>query len=70
MEQEIVLIRQCRKQRGLTQKQVAEHLGMNSIDRISKWEHGTLHPHVLTAIKLAKFLEVRVEDLYQTGEGN
>ena len=63
--EKIILIRQCRKQKGVTQKQVAEHLGMNSLDRISKWEHGTLHPHVLTAIKLAKFLGVKVEDFYE-----
>ncbi len=64
MKHETIMIRHYRKQKGLTQKQVAEHLGHKDIIQISKWEHGKFYPHVLTAIKIAKFLDVSVEEIY------
>ena len=57
-------LRYYRKLKGLTQWDVARHLGHKDIIQISKWEHGKFCPHVFTAIKIAKFLGVTTEDLY------
>ena len=62
-------LRYYRKQKGLTQWDVARHLGHKDIIQISKWENGKFYPHVLTAIKIAEFLGVAVEKLYpKTGK--
>ena len=58
-------IRYYRKLKGLTQWDVARHLGHKDIIQISKWENGRFYPHVLTAIKLTKLLGVSVNDLYK-----
>ena len=57
-------LRHYRKLKGLTQWDVARHLGFNSIDRISKWESGKMWPHVSNLLKIANLLEVQCEDLY------
>lgn len=57
-------LREYRKRKGLTQLQVAQHLGFRSTDRISKWETGKMYPHVINLIKLAKLLETKAEELY------
>lgn len=57
-------LRFYRKQKNLTQWQVASYLGFKSIDRICKWEKGRTYPHVVNLFKLAKFYGVRAEDLY------
>jgi len=57
-------IRQYRQALYLSQKHVADHLGFQSTDRISRWETGLTYPHLLNALKLAKLFGVRVEDLY------
>ncbi len=57
-------IRQYRKLKGLTQWDVARHLGFNSIDRISKWEHGKQYPHVTNLILMAELFSVHAEELY------
>lgn len=57
-------LRFYRIQKGLTQWQVAAHLGFKSIDRISKWEHGVKYPHVTNLFKLAKLYEVSSDRFY------
>lgn len=57
-------IRYYRKLKGLTQWDVARHLGHKDIIQISKWENGKFYPHVLTAIKLAELYGVHAEELY------
>ncbi len=65
-EQKIIInrLKEIRKSRGLTQWQVANHLGFKSIDRISKWEHGRQYPNVPNLIELAKLFGVHAEELY------
>lgn len=58
-------LRHYRKLKGLTQWDVARHLGHKDIIQISKWENGKFYPHVLTAIKLAEFLGITMSELYK-----
>lgn len=57
-------LRYYRKQRNLTQWQVAEYLGLQSTDRISKWENGTQYPHVTNLLKMAELYQCHAEELY------
>ena len=55
-------IAECRKQKDLTQMQLAEHLGIT--DRaISKWENGRTMPDSSIMLDLCKILEISVNDL-------
>lgn len=58
-------LRFYRKQKGLSQWDVARALGFKSNDRISKWESGLMYPHVKNLIKLGQLLEVKIEDIYK-----
>lgn len=57
-------LRLHRKQKGLSQQQVSEHLGFKSKDRISKWENGLKLPNAVNLLRLAKLYEVNAEMLY------
>lgn len=57
-------LRLYRKQKGLTQLQVAQELGFKSTDRISKWEKGTMYPHLVNFLKLLKIYGAQPHDLY------
>jgi transcriptional regulator with XRE-family HTH domain len=57
-------LKELRKERGLTQKQVAEFLGHKSEDRISHWEKGQAIPNVPNLFKLAKLYEVLPHEIY------
>ena len=54
-----------RKQRGLTQEQLAEKLGV-SRQTIVKWEKGEATPDSYNLIELSKFFNVKVQDLILT----
>ncbi len=49
---------------GLSQVEVAEKLGLESHDRISKWEHGRMYPHMVNLLKLSVIYNKRPEELY------
>jgi transcriptional regulator with XRE-family HTH domain len=53
-----------RRKKYLSQKNVADALGFQSTDRISRWESGQTYPHLVNALKLSKIYGVCVEDLY------
>lgn len=57
-------LRFYRIQKGLTQWQVAAHLGFKSIDRICKWEKGRGFPHILNALKLQELYDASIKDFY------
>jgi transcriptional regulator with XRE-family HTH domain len=57
-------LKECRKNAGLTQLEVAQQLGLKSMDRISKWEHGRKNPSIENLFRLAKIYEVKAEELY------
>jgi len=50
-------LRELRNQRGLTQAQVAEHMGVSNVT-LGKWENGKSVPADETLARLAEFYEV------------
>ncbi len=59
------IITQYRKERGMTQKELAEH--MNVTDKaVSKWERDLSCPDIHSVPKLAETLGVSVDDLMQS----
>lgn len=55
-----------RKEKNLTQSEVAEKLGV-SFQAVSKWENGTL-PNVEMLVELSKLLEVSVDEILEGRE--
>lgn len=53
-----------RKQAGLLQSDVAKALGLDCINRISRWERGIAMPSVANLFKLARLYGVKPEELY------
>lgn len=57
-------LREYRKKVGLKQSEVAEKIGLNSTDRISRWEKGETFPHVVNLLKLSELYKVCPCELY------
>lgn len=57
-------LRTLRKARGLTQKEVANLMGLKAEDRISHWEKGQLVPHMKNLIKLSQVYQVSIQELF------
>ena len=55
-------IKKLRKQRGLTQAQLATVIGVHTC-QISTWETGRMFPSVLNCITLADVLGVTLDEL-------
>lgn len=53
-------IKQARKEAGLTQAELADHVGLSS-DAVSKWENGHSTPGLLTLERLPAILNRPVE---------
>jgi len=65
MEQQVqlgALIRELRTERGLTQQQLADRLGITD-KAVSKWERGVCYPDITLLRTLADALEVTVSEL-------
>lgn len=60
----ITHLREVRKSKGLTQKEVAEAL-LISKDSLSRYERGEQNPRLDVAIQLSKYYEVSMEQLYE-----
>ena len=60
-------LQELRKQRGLTQEELAEKLYV-SRTAISKWESGRGYPNIESLKAIAKFFGVTVDELLSTGE--
>lgn len=56
-------LREVRKSKGLTQKEVAEAL-LISKDSLSRYERGEQNPRLDVAIRLSKYYNVSMESLY------
>ena len=56
-------IAECRKQKSLTQMQLAEKLGITD-KAVSKWERGHNCPDILIVDELAKAFGVTIEELF------
>jgi len=55
-------IAQCRKEKGLTQAQIAEHFGISN-RAVSKWENGKCCPDASIMIELCDILGITVNEL-------
>lgn len=64
MDQEKIgkFIADCRKEKGLTQLQLAEKLGISN-RAVSKWETGKSCPDVSLMLELCSVLEITVNEL-------
>ena len=57
-------IRAFRHKSTFRQKDLADIMGFEVIDRISHWEKGRAQPGLINVIKLCKIYGVTVDDLY------
>jgi repressor LexA len=56
-------LKQLRKQRGLSQQELADHFGYKSFTTIQKWEDGSSLPPTKLLSQLANFYHVSLEEL-------
>ena len=62
-------LEEIRKQRGIKQEELADVMGV-SRQTISSLENGRNNPSVILAIKLARYFEMNVEDIFIYEEAN
>lgn len=60
-------LREARKCKGLTQKEVADAL-LISKDSLSRYERGEQDPRLDVALRLGKYYEIAVEQLFSLEE--
>ena len=60
-------LRTARRSAGLTQKQLAEQLGVESIT-VSRWERGVTTPSLPRLRRIAELTETTVSDLVRTAD--
>ena len=51
-----------RRRRGMTQDQLAEHLGVSKA-AVSKWETEASYPDIFMLPKLASFFDISIDEL-------
>ena len=56
------LIAECRREKGLTQKQLADELNLSN-KTISKWESGSGSPDISNLSEVAKVVGITVDEL-------
>lgn len=56
-------IKECREEKGLTQEQVADLVGLSQ-ETISQYENGARTPNVITAKKIANVLEKPLDSIF------
>ncbi len=56
-------LRESRIEKGLTQKEVADALSISK-DTLSRYETGKQDPRLDVAIRLSRFLEVSMDELF------
>lgn len=56
-------LRELREEKGLTQKELAQALGLNSKSTITNYEQNSRDPDYETLIKIAKYFGVSVDFL-------
>ena len=63
------IFKQLRLEKGLTQQELADKLGITD-KAISKWERGISFPDISMLIPISKVLEISLYDLLTGGEDN
>lgn len=58
------MLRNLRKEKGLTQEQLAEHFGVSN-RTISRWENGINMPDISVLVEIAEFYEVGILELIE-----
>lgn len=58
-----IKIKKFRRERDLTQEQLAEYLNV-SVPAVSQWESGKTVPDVSTILALANFFDVTLDELF------
>ena len=58
-------LKRCRRERGLTQQEVARILGLESSSMISRWEKGICLPETLNALRMAILYDTTVDYVYE-----
>ncbi|MEN6520072.1 MAG: helix-turn-helix transcriptional regulator [Armatimonadota bacterium] len=58
-------LKRCRKECGLSQKEVARILGLESSSMISRWEKGVSLPETLNALKMAAIYQTTVDYVFE-----
>jgi transcriptional regulator with XRE-family HTH domain len=58
-------LKRYRRERGLSQKEVAKILGLKSSSMVSRWEHGECLPETLNALKMAALYRTAVDVIYE-----
>lgn len=56
-------IKEIRNHRGLTRKDIANHIGIH-YSSVTKWENGETTPADQHKVELSRLLEVKVEELF------
>ena len=59
-------IKKYRKERGLTQRKLADKLYI-SLSTMSSWEHGRHYPSIPDAVRLAETLGCSLDSLFRGG---
>ena len=57
-------LRQYRQKAGLRQLDVSRILGVECMDRLSRWEHGLSVPSIINLFRLSVLYKVPVQELY------
>ena len=60
-------IKRLRRERDLTQEEMASHLGI-SFQSVSKWERGDGYPDITMLPALANYFGISLDELFGTGE--
>lgn len=62
-------LQKARKAAAVTQKELAEHLGVYQKD-ISRWERNELTPSAVTLGKICTYLHASADEILETGYTN
>lgn len=58
-------LKRIRKEKGFTQEELSEQLGLASSSTITNWEKGIRNPSVIMVPKIAKVLDCSINELYE-----
>jgi transcriptional regulator with XRE-family HTH domain len=57
-------LKQCRRHRGLSQKELADLMGFKDTTWISRWENGGVLPNLVSAARLSVLLDMSMNNLF------
>ena len=57
-------LKQCRRHRGLSQKELADLMGFKDTTWISRWENGDVLPNLVSAARLSVLLDMPMNNLF------